>query len=149
MSESSGRVEAIWLKRGKRAPMDLTSSVQAVAGRGLEGNANQRGKRQVTLLSSDTWADVERELGLELDPRLRRANLYVSGVVLEGSHGRTLQIGQCRIRINGETRPCNQMEEAQPGLQAALDPHWRGGAYGEVLADAPISSGDPVSWLDD
>lgn len=149
MSESSGRVEAIWLKRGKRAPMDATPTVQAIAGSGLEGNANRGGKRQVTLLSADTWADVERELGLQLDPRLRRANIYVSGVVLEGSRGRTLQIGRCRIRINGETRPCNQMEEAQPGLQAALDPDWRGGAYGEVLVDAPISVGDRASWLDD
>ena len=58
-----------------------------------------------------------------------------------------LSVGGSQIRIYGETRPCNQMEEARPGLQAALDPEWRGGAYGEVLEDGEIAVGDRVSWI--
>lgn len=148
MSETSGRVEAIWIKRFKRGPMDPVERVAATAGVGLEGNANLRGKRQVTLLNANTWREMEEELGVEVDPRTRRANLFLSGVDLIGSRGRTLEVGPCRIVIRGETRPCNQMEEAQAGLQAALDPDWRGGAYGELLDSAEIAVGDSVTWLD-
>lgn len=149
MSESEGRVEAIWIKRAKRGPMDPVARTHAVAARGLEGNANQGGKRQVTLLSADSWADVVAELGFDVDPRLRRANVYLKGVDLRDSRGRTLCVGGTRIRIYGETRPCNRMEEAQAGLRAALDPEWRAGAFGEVLEDGEIEVGDAVSWLEE
>ncbi|MEM7588212.1 MAG: MOSC domain-containing protein [Acidobacteriota bacterium] len=126
--------------------MDARDTARAVAGRGLEGNANQRGKRQVTLLSADRWDEMTRELGEDIDPSLRRANLYVRGVELQGPRRRVLCVGACRIKIYGETRPCNLMDEAYPGLQRALDPDWRGGVYGEILNDAEIAIGDAVSW---
>jgi len=146
MTTSTGRLEAIWVKRAKRAPMDPKTRVRAVAGRGLEGNADQKPDRQVTLLSADQWDEVRRELGAELDPRLRRANLLVRGVDLRRSRGKTLRIGGCRITIHGETRPCRLLEDAHPGLQKALDPDWRAGAYGEILDDAEIAVGDEVLW---
>jgi MOSC domain-containing protein YiiM len=143
-----GRLAAIWLKRARRAPMDPQERVRAVAGRGLTGNANQGGKRQVTLLSRDAWRQVEAELGATIDPRLRRANLLLDGVDLEESRGRVLRVGSVRILVRGETRPCRLMDESHPGLGAALDPHWRAGAYGEVLDDGDIAVGDPVTWDD-
>lgn len=144
--DETGKLEAIWIKRVRRGPMDPASTARLVAGRGLDGNANQRGKRQVTILSADQWDEVRQELDAEIDPRLRRANLYVRGLRLPDSRGRILHIGPCRVAIYGETRPCRQMEESHPGLQAALDPDWRGGVYGEVLDDGEISVGDTVRW---
>ena len=141
-----GRLEAIWIKRFRGGPMDSADRVEVTAGRGLDGNANQGGKRQVTLLSQDSWEQVDAELGAEVDPRLRRANLFVSGIDLPQSRGRTLRIGGCRIHILGETRPCRKMEESWPGLQKALDPDWRAGAYGQVLDDGEIAVGDEVRW---
>ncbi len=149
MSEASGRVERIWIKRARGGPMDAVPSARAVAGSGLEGNADRGGKRQVTLFSAECWADVRAELGVDVDPRLRRANLLVSGIDFSGRRGRTLRIGDCRILVRGETVPCRSMDETQPGLQEALRPDWRGGVYGEVLDDGVISLGDAVAWLPD
>ncbi len=143
-----GRVEAIWIKRGKLAPMDSVGRAQVIAGKGLVGNANQGGKRQITLLSTDTWAEVVRDLGAELDPSIRRANLLVSGVRMVECRGKTLQIGEMRIRIYGETRPCELMDRQQPGLQTALSQDWRGGVFGEALDTGSIEVGDSVRWLD-
>ncbi len=145
-SDGTGRLETIWIKRAHRGPMDAREGGRMIAGEGLEGNAERGGKRQVTILSADAWAKVEAELGAEVDPRARRANLFVRGVDLEESRGRTLEVGRCRILVGGETRPCRRMDDARPGLQAALGPEWRAGAYGEVVEGGEIAVGDPVRW---
>ena len=129
-----------------RGPMDPASSARVVAGRGIVGNANQGGKRQVTMVSSKNWADVTAPLGATPDPRLRRANLLVSDIDFTGAHGKVLTIGHVRIRIYGETRPCEQMEAAVPGLKAAMSVPWGGGAFGEILNDGEITIGDVVAF---
>jgi MOSC domain-containing protein YiiM len=87
------------------------------------------------------------ELEASVDPSARRANLMVSGLDLEESRERILQVGGCRIRIHGETRPCERMDEALPGLRDAMRSNWGGGAYGIVLVDGEIRVGDPVEWV--
>lgn len=142
-----GTLEAIWIKRAKRGPMDPNRRAALQAGYGIVGNADWGGRRQVTIIRRETWERVTARLGRRVEPSARRANLLVSGVELAGSHDRVLRIGRCRIRIRGETRPCERMDEACPGLQEALRPDWGGGAYGEVLDDAEIHVGDVVCWL--
>lgn len=138
----------VWRKRFRGGPMDPVSRASLRAGRGLEGSADFGGRRQVTLLSEERWKQIAAALGVRLDPALRRANLLVSGVDLERSANRVLAVGACRIRIVGETRPCERMDEAHPGLRAALDPPWAGGACGEALDDGEIAVGDLVRWVD-
>jgi MOSC domain-containing protein YiiM len=146
---ASGRLESIWIKRFRRGPMDPARSANLVAGRGIVGNANQGGKRQVTIISREAWEAVERELGENVAPETRRANLLVSGVALANTRGRVLRIGACRVRVYGETKPCWQMEEAHAGLQSALRPDWRGGTFAEVLDDGQIAVGDQVEWVEE
>ena len=142
------RLEQIWIKRMHRGPMDPAERARVVAGKGIVGNANQGGKRQVTIVSSKHWSDVTAPLGDTPDPRLRRANLLVSDIDFQDSHGRILKIGGVRIRIYGETRPCEQMEAAVPGLKSAMSVPWGGGAFGEVLDDGEIAVGDVVELTD-
>ncbi len=142
-----GRLQAIFVKRMKRGPMDPAERAALVAGRGIVGNANQGGRRQVTILEEELWTAATAELGSTLDPAARRANLLVRGLPLANTRGRVLAIGACRFRILGETRPCERMDEALPGLRRALDPDWRGGAFAEVLSDGEIAVGDEVAWL--
>jgi MOSC domain-containing protein YiiM len=142
-----GQVKAIWLKRMKGGPMDAVDQATLTAGRGLAGNADQGGKRQVTLIEEEMWQNVMARLDGTLNPSARRANVMLSGIRLTETRGRVLQIGSCRIRIYGETRPCEEMDEAMPGLRNALDKNWGGGAFGEVLDDGEIAIGDEVTWL--
>lgn len=144
-----GQVVAIQVKRSHGGVMDACESAALVAGRGIAGDATKGGRRQVTILSLDRWRQLTAQLPGPPDPAIRRANLLVDGVDLDASRGRILAVGEVRIRIFGETRPCHQMDEACPGLQAALAPPWGGGAFGEVLNDGEIHVGSPVAWLDD
>lgn len=143
-----GTLEAIWIKRVHRGPMDPHDRAMLVAGQGIVGNADQGRRRQVTIIEREVWDSLMREVGGDLPPAARRANLMVSGTPLAGSRGRVLRVGPCRIRIRGETKPCEQIEAAHPGLRAAMYPDWRGGAFGEVLDDGEIALGDPVQWED-
>lgn len=144
--ETSGKLESIWLKRATRGPMDAQTRATLVAGRGLVGNANQGGKRQVTIISVERWTELMQQLGAQVDPAARRANLMVRGLNLLESRNRILQIGPCRLRILGETRPCERMDEAWPGLREMMKKDWGGGAFAEVLDDGEIAVGDSVSW---
>ncbi len=141
-----GVLRAIWAKRAKRGPMDPRDAAILVPGRGLMGNANQGGRRQVTILEEERWAEALAELGADLSPDARRANLLISGLRLEGTRGRILKIGPCRLRIWSECTPCERMEEALPGLKKALRPHWRAGACAEILEGGEIRVGDEVLW---
>lgn len=125
--------------------MDPAARAALAASRGIAGNADQRGRRQVTLLSRDHWRELTSHLE-DPDPIVRRANLLLSGIDLRASLGRILRVGPCRIRILGETRPCERMDEARAGLRRALGVPWGGGAFGEVLDDGEIAVGNTAFW---
>lgn len=144
---AEGQLVGIFLKRGHGGVMDPQPEA-TLDDRGLVGNANRGGFRPITIMSSERWAELMKEVGAALSPGVRRANLVLSGVDLANTRGQTLVIGSCRLLIGGETRPCEQMEEAVAGLQDAMKAHWGGGAYATVLEGGQIKIGDAVIFAE-
>src|SRR5919106_5984067 len=105
------KLEAIWIKRVRRGKMDAVPSATLVAGQGIVGNANQGGRRQVTIIEREVWDARTAAVSARIDPSMRRANLMVSGLDLMQSRGKTLRIGECILEIAGETKPCERMDE--------------------------------------
>jgi MOSC domain-containing protein YiiM len=101
----------------------------------------------VTLIEEEVWAAMMRELDSDAPSAGRRANLVLRGLPLAGSRGRVVAIGPCRLRILGETKPCERMDEVVPGLRKLMFPDWRGGAFAEVLEGGRIRVGDGAEWV--
>ena len=72
-----------------------------------------------------------------------RLSLAISAGKLAGASGRLLRIGPIVLRIAGETKPCERMDEVQPGLRDLMYPNWGGGAFAEVVTGGDIAVGDP------
>ena len=144
-----GHVEKIWIKRGKYAPMDAVERAELVQNKGLKNNANQGGWRQVTLLEAEVWERAMTELDATLDPSVRRANILVRDFDLRDCRKKKLQLGTGILLMLNETKPCERMDEALPGLKAALYEDWGGGAFGRVLQGGEVWVGAQLSWLDD
>jgi MOSC domain-containing protein YiiM len=142
----TGFLEAIWIKRAHRGEMDRVATATLISGRGIVGNADQGRRRQVTIIQQEAWDEMLRALNAAVPPEARRANLLVSGVALTQSRNRILRVGACRLRIGGETRPCERMDEALPGLRARMAVNWGGGVFAQVLEGGEISVGDEVSY---
>lgn len=149
MVSGSGRIEAIWIKRAHRGPMDAVPEAMLIAGKGLATNVDRSRRRQITLLAREAWEQCERDVGATADPSRRRANLLVSGLDLAKTRGRVLAVGSARLVVGGELTPCERMEEVLPGLQSAMRTDWRGGVFAQVLTDGPIRVGDAIRWDDE
>jgi len=139
-----GKLEAIWIKRARRGTMDPAAAAALVKDRGIVGNANQGGRRQVTIIEQEVWQHLMSTLDADLPPSTRRANLMVSGVSLKKTRGSLLRIGECTLEVMGETKPCERMEEALPGLRAEMYPEWRGGVFARVVKGGTIQLQDDV-----
>jgi MOSC domain-containing protein YiiM len=136
----------IWIKRVHGGNMDSVARATLVAGRGIAGNADQGGRRQVTLMDLERWQELVDRFGADLETSARRANLVFDSLDLFDSRGKTLRVGGTRLHVLGETRPCERMEDALSGLQAAMRERWGGGAFAEVIEGGEIAVGDAVTW---
>jgi MOSC domain-containing protein YiiM len=109
---NTGKLLGIAIKEAKRAPMILKDGIIVTTEKGVEGDhRGEPGDRQVTVISQDSWDKVCQDLNKPLPWTARRSNLLVSGIVIENSTGKFLQIGNLVLEITGETKQCNRMDE--------------------------------------
>ncbi len=143
-----GELKKIFLKRGRLAPMDEVEQVKLKTAKGIVGNLEQNIARQITIIEEEVWEELIKKYHRDLPPEVRRANLLVSGLELKNSRKKILVVGDCQIKIFGETKPCERMDQVAMGLQEDMSQNWRGGVFGKALNDGIIKKGDRVHWND-
>ncbi len=140
-----GVVKAIAFRPTEGAAMSEIDECQVVMGCGLQREGRKPGRRNVTLLSASSWNATCADVGATLPWHTRRANLLIEGLDLAPLIGGAIMVGDVRLWIHGETRPCALMDELHQGLRAALVPDGRGGVFGQALCDGTIRVGDQVT----
>jgi MOSC domain-containing protein YiiM len=146
-----GRLEAILLRTAKHAEVRAVTEVLAVTELGLTGDhrsvgrePSPRARRQVTLVQAEHLPVVAGLVGRsELDPRLLRRNLVVSGINVASLRDRSFTIGGVRLLGTGWCHPCSRMEEelGSGGFQAVRG---HGGITARILEGGRLTVGDHV-----
>lgn len=142
-----GRVVAVAIKTAESGPMREVPHATAERGAGLAGGLRPAPRRGITLVSSVQWAELLRELGVELAWHTRRANVLIDAPRLGPLIGSRCRLGGATLKIHDETKPCQLMDQFHMGLRQALTPDCRGGVFGEVMEAGEIRVGDALVEL--
>jgi MOSC domain-containing protein YiiM len=151
-----GEVVSIHIAPDEGEQVVEVGEVQAVAGRGLEGDRyfHKSGTfarkwdpgNEVTLVESEAVEAVGRDYGIRLGPGETRRNIMTRGVPLNHLVGREFRVGDAVLRGERLCDPCGLLERmTQPGVRKALA--HRGGLNAAIVLGAVIRKGDPV-WSD-
>ena len=151
----AGRLQAIFLRPARGAPVLRPTAAIAVEGRGLQGDRTAGGRgggrRQVTLVQAEHLPVVAGLLRRDaVDPADLRRNLVVSGLNLVAARSPfpdlavRLHVGpEVVLELTGPCDPCSKMEERLgPGAYNALRGH--GGMTARVLRGGRLAIGDEV-----
>ncbi|MFH1806280.1 MAG: MOSC domain-containing protein [Pseudomonadota bacterium] len=143
----TGTLAGIARKAAPKAIVEPLEQISVSVERGLEGDfRGKHRKRKVTVMRLEDGHAACREINRpDLPWTTRRANLLVTGMTLPHHAGDYIHIGDVILQITGETEPCQRMEQAAAGLEAALRPDWRGGVTCLVVRGGEIALDDPVS----
>jgi MOSC domain-containing protein YiiM len=149
-------VESIHIAAEPEQPTRPVESVEAVAGRGLEGDRYFAGDgtysqvpkpgRDLTLIEAEAIEGLAREHGIDLPPGESRRNVVTRGIGLNNLVGRRFTVGQVECIGTELCHPCEHLEKLTlPGvLRGLVD---RGGLRADIVTGGRIAVGDALSDL--
>ena len=155
--DSTGSVVSLHITSTGAAVMQTVNQVEAVAGRGLQGDryllelgtySSQPGTgRHVTLIESESLAALKSEYGVEIEPGQSRRNIVTRGVALNHLVGREFTVGAARLRGMRLCEPCAHLERlsVRGALRGLIH---RGGLRADILIGGTLRVGDAIAPLD-
>ena len=149
-----GEIVSVYLAPEAGQPMQTPEEIQAVAGKGIEGDRYFKGigyfsknkgpHRQVTLFETEVLETLKRDHDFELSADECRMNLITKGVPLSHLVGKTFRVGEATLRGVRLNEPCKHLENVVGKKLVKLLLH-RCGIFAEVLESGVIRPGNPVS----
>lgn len=145
-------VVAIFTAPEKHVPLVSRDEVNAVAGRGLEGDRyfNAEGwdepKREITLVELEAVEAANRDYDLGLTPEDMRRQIVTKGIALNHLVDREFTVGDVRCRGIKLNEPCNHLRKLadKPLIKPMIH---RGGLRAQILESGTIRVGDPILSL--
>lgn len=135
--------------------MEFTSTVQAIAGKGLAGDryalgtgsySRSKGIRDLTLIEIEGVWDFFRSSGIELYPGFLRRNIVTEGVRLSNLIGHQFSIGSVTLLGLRACPPCLYLAKLT-GIPEVLGGFAKtGGLYAQILTDGVIRIDDTVTF---
>ncbi|MCX6385819.1 MAG: hypothetical protein NTV40_04170 [Solirubrobacterales bacterium] len=154
---ATASIEAIFIADKNGGPTRPVVSVNALAGRGLEGDrycATQPAPwikegegRDVTLIEAEALEALTAQTGINLGADASRRQLITRGIALNELVGTRFEVGGVELLGRELAHPCRYLEKlTQDGVLEGLAN--RGGLRAEILCSGEISVGDEITVLD-
>lgn len=147
-----GRLVTIFVTAEKTGEPQQTEQVNAVVGKGLEGDRYFSGQgtfskgdpaNEVTLIETEAIDALERDYDIKLSPAETRRNLVTEGIALNHLVGKDFRIGAVGLRGIRLCEPCGHLEKLTvEGVERGL--RHRGGLRAQVVTGGIIQVGDAV-----
>jgi MOSC domain-containing protein YiiM len=150
----NGVVEQIVVRPVREELPIRVASVEAHAGRGLEGDCylaaepRERKGKDLTLIEAEALEALEAETGIRLSHVESRRNVLTRGIRLNELVGKRFRVGgvECVGVVLNE--PCNHLESlTQRGVMRGLV--HRGGLRADIVAGGTIAVGDELVDIGD
>jgi len=149
-----GSVLSIHIALAGCAPMVSVREIQAIAGKGVEGDryylktgtySKTTGTgREVTLIEIEAIEALGREYGIEIDAAQARRNIVTRGVALNHFIDREFAVGEAMFRGTRLCEPCARLEKLTvKGVMRGLI--HRGGLRADIVRGGLIRVGDTIS----
>ena len=149
-----GTVLSIHIATGASAPILSVAEVQAIAGKGLEGDRYylQTGTysktpgsgREVTLIEIEAMEALRREYEIDIEAAQARRNIVTRGVALDHLVDREFVVGEVLLRGTRLCEPCSHLEKLTvKGMMRGLI--HRGGLRADIVRGGTIRAGDVIS----
>ncbi len=149
-----GAVSSIHIALAGTAPVISLGEIQAIAGKGLEGDRyylktgtyskTPGSGRQVTLIETESIEALRREYGVDIDAAQARRNIVTRGIALNHLIDREFAVGEAVLRGARLCEPCAHLEKLTiKGVMRGLI--HRGGLRADVIRGGIIRIGDVIS----
>ncbi len=149
-----GTVLSIHIAPAGSAPMVSIREIQAIAGKGLEGDRYFRktgsfsktpgSGREVTLIEVEAMEALQREYQIDIDAGQARRNIVTQGVALNHLIDREFAVGAVVLRGTRLCDPCSHLEKltVKGTLRGLIH---RGGLRADIVRGGVIRVGDTIS----
>jgi MOSC domain-containing protein YiiM len=153
-----GIVVSLYVAPQAAAVMQSRDQVDAVAGRGLDGDRYFTGTgtysrdpatgRHVTLVEIEAIEGLRRDYGIEIAPAQTRRNIITRDVALNHLVDREFFVSEVRLRGMRLCEPCAHLEQlTKRGVLRGLI--HRGGLRAEILNGGTLRIGGPIATIED
>ena len=145
------KIIEIGITGGSNKEIEKVKSIEVVSGKGIKGDRyfhdfNEE-KNQLTLIESENIDYYNKTFDTNFKYKEFRRNLVTQNIQLNDLIGKTLIIGEIKIKAHDLCRPCKNLQEKLGKDNIIKEFLRRGGLRCEILNSGNITIGDDIKII--
>ncbi len=142
-------VYKIGIAKKNNQEIDKKESIEVVASKGIVGDRyfhDFNGDReQITLIESENIDYYNNTFNTKFNYLEFRRNIVTKNIQLNDLVGKTITVGEIKLKVNDLCRPCNNLQNRLGKDNIIKEFLRRGGLRCEILSSGTINVGDKIS----
>ena len=145
------KIIEIGITEGSNKEIEKVKSIEVVSGKGIKGDRyfhdfNEE-KNQLTLIESENIDYYNKTFDTNFKYLEFRRNLVTQNIQLNDLIGKTLIVGEIKIKAHDLCRPCKNLQEKLGKDNIIKEFLRRGGLRCEILNSGNITIGDDIKII--